>query len=170
MNIFLNVVTHIIILAGIVGMLVFIIKMIVGGENTLEKIIRIFALVSGFLLYFITRAIGISMPQFIMTPLARSAPVVFGVVGMLIPLLIGVLVGWYCLDAMGRESSLPGRIVILISTFILTMFTDVYVAVIKVPSSTQIDTNLLPNLTFVIGLLLFVIFNVKKQRASEASE
>ena len=170
MNIFLNVVTHIIILGGIVGMLVFIIKMIAGGENKLEKTIRTFALIAGFLLYFVTRAIGISLPQFIMTPLAKSAPIFFGIVGMLIPLLLGVFVGWYCLDAMGRQSNLPGRIVILISTFILTMFTDVYVAVMKIPSSTQIDTNLLPNLTFVIGLLLFVVFNVKKQKSSEESQ
>ena len=168
MNIFLNIVTHIIIIFGIVGMFVYTIKMIARGENTLEKIIRIFAMVVGFLVYFIIRAVGVHTPQFILNPLAGSAPVVFGIVGMLIPLLLGVFVAWYCLDAMGRRSNLPGRLVVLISTFILTLFTDIYVAVIKVPSSTQIDTNLLPNLTFVIGLLIFVVFNVKKPRTSEA--
>jgi hypothetical protein len=169
MNIFLNVVTHIIILFGILGMLGFIIKMIVSGENPLEKIIRIFALVVGFLLYFITRAVGISVPQVIVNSLAGITPLSFGIVGMLVPLVVGVLVAWYCLDAMGRQSNLPGRVVILISTFILTLFTDIYVAVIKVPSRNQIDTNLLPNLTFVIGLLLFVVFNVKKKKTAEDS-
>ncbi len=168
MNIFLNVVTHIIILAGIVSMLGFLIKMIVSGESSLEKVIRLFATISGFLLYFIIRAVGASAPQFIINPLAGSTPMFFGIVGMLIPLMIGVLTAWYCLDAMGRQSNLPGRVVILISTFILTMFTDIYVAVMKIPSSDRIDTNLLPNLTFVIGILLFVVFNVKKPKSSDS--
>ena len=163
MNTFFNIVTHLIIIVGIFAMFGFIIKMIAKGGSTLEKLIRVFALIVGFLIYFISRAVGISIPDLIVRSLVGITPLSFGIVGMLFPLIIGILLAWYCLDAMGRRSNLPGRVVVLISTFILTLFTDVYVAVFRLPTANELHTNLLPNLTFVIGLMLFVIFNVKRR-------
>ncbi len=144
-------------------------RMIIKGENKIEKTIRTFALVAGFLIYFTIRAIGFSIPDLIVQSVFGRAPLSFGIVGGLLPLIIGIAVTWYCLDAMKRKGSLPGRIVILISTFILTLFIDVYVAVIKVPTGDKLDTSLLPNLTFVIGLSLFAIFSVRQKNNSTLS-
>jgi hypothetical protein len=163
MNTLFNILTHLIIILGIFGMFGFIIKMIAKGGNTLEKLIRVFALIVGFLIYFMSRALGFSIPDLIVKSLVGITPISFGVVGMLIPLILGVLIAWYCLDAMGRRTNLPARVVVLISTFILTLFSDVYVAVFRLPTANELHTNLLPNLTFVIGLMLFVIFSVKRR-------
>jgi hypothetical protein len=163
MNTFFNIVAHLIIIVGILVIFGFIIKMIVKQENRLERVIRVFALVAGFLIYFMSRAVGISIPDIIVKSLAGTTPLSFGIIGMLFPLILGIFAAWYCVDAMGRISNLPGRVAVLIATFILTLFTDVYVAVFKLPTANKLHTNLLPNLTFVIGLSLYMIFNVKRR-------
>ena len=163
MTILLNVLTHIIIIAGIITMLGFIGRMIQKGDGKLERLIRVFALIAGFLIYFMTRAIGLSIPALIVNSLEQTGALTFWLLAIILPALIGILVAWYCLDAMRRKADLPARVVILISTFILTLFIDVYVATFSIPTGSQLDTNLLPNLTFVIGLSLFVIFNVKRR-------
>ncbi len=163
MNTFFNIVTHLIIIIGMFTIFGFIVKMIARGGSPLEKLIRVLALVAGFLLYFMSRALGFSIPAIIVKALAGTTTLSFGIIGMLFPLIIGILVAWYCLDAMGRRTNLPARVVVLISTMILILFIDVYVAVFKLPTANELHINLLPNLTFVIGLSLFVIFNVKRR-------
>jgi hypothetical protein len=163
MTTLLNVITHIIIIAGIITMLAFIIRMIQKGDGKLEKLIRVFALIAGFLIYFMTRAVGLPIATLIVNSLGQTGALTFWLLALILPGLIGILVAWYCLDAMRRESNIPARVVILISTFILTLFSDVYVATFSAPKGDQLDITLLPNLTFVIGLSLFVIFNVKRR-------
>ena len=61
MTTLLNIITHIIIIAGIIAMLGFIIRMIQKGSGKLERLIRVFAVIAGFLIYFTIRAIGLSI-------------------------------------------------------------------------------------------------------------
>jgi hypothetical protein len=53
------------------------------------------------------------------------------------------------------------RVVILISAFIVTLFSDVYAASYTVSKTGNIDTSLLPNLTFTIGMGLYIILYYK---------
>ena len=166
MNIILNVLTHSIIIFGIVLMLGFIIAMIAKGHPNMEKLIRGIALIAGFLIYFTIRAIGISIPTWIVEAL-QHGKMMFAVAGLLVPSVFGIVITWACLDAWRRKNDLSARLVILISTFILFLFTDVYVAVFRLTTNARLDINLLPNLAFVIGLSLFIVFNAGKQRLDE---
>jgi len=163
MTTLLNIITHIIIIAGIIAILGFIIRMIQKGSGKLERLIRVFAVIAGFLIYFTIRVIGLSIPVLVVNLLKSTETLPFRLLAIVLPALIGILVAWYCLDAMRRQADLPARVVILISTFILTLFIDVYVAVFSISTGAQLGSNLLPNLAFVIGLSLFVIFNVKRR-------
>ncbi len=168
MLLFLNIMAHLIIIVGIIAMLAYIIRMIVKTENRTEKVIRVFALIVGFLTYFIIRVVGISIPDLIVNSMQGFTQRSFGILGGIIPFVLGGLIAWYCLSTMSKHSNLPSRIVVLISTCILILFTDVYVVALKMPTGTDLETDLLPNLTFVIGLLLFAIFNVRRSSSSRA--
>lgn len=167
MAIFFNIVTHILVIAGILSVFYFIYYMIYKTESILEKIIRISALTTGLLIYVGAKAVGISIPGLMMGGISTTNPLTIGFLGVIFPSLIGSFVAWFCIKNLNKSEDLAARLIILISTFIVVMFGDVYVKTYE--TSAKIDglnISLLPNLTFTIGLSLYVIF---KYRSSEKS-
>jgi ABC-type Na+ efflux pump permease subunit len=70
-------------------------------------------------------------------------------------------VAWFCLRSLEQHQDVVGpRLIILISTFVVAMFGDVYVATFQTSEVSQQGVNvaLLPNLTFTVGMCLYFIF------------
>jgi hypothetical protein len=83
--------------------------------------------------------------------------------GLILPALTGAFVAWYCLRNLHKHEDLAHRIVILISTFILFLFADVYIASLGTLISKDVNVSLMPNLTFTLGVSLYIIFKYKHQ-------
>lgn len=140
-------------------MFVFIGAMINSERNWLEKVIKTAAMITGFLIYFGSKSIGISIPAMIAASVQNTNPIVFGFFGLILPSAAGVLVSWYCMKNMRRSEIIASRVVILISAFIAVMFGDVYASTYQIGTvADSMNVALLPNLTFVVGLTLYVIF------------
>lgn len=159
MTTFFNILTHLLIIIGIAGMFVFITMMITSERYWLEKIIKTVAMITGLLIYFGSKSIGISIPVMILVSVQNTNPIIFGLFALVLPSAAGVFVSWYCMKNMRRSEIIASRIVILISAFIAVMFGDVYASTYQIGNSAEaMNTALLPNLTFVVGLTLYVIF------------
>lgn len=154
-----NLLTHVIIVFGMFAMFKFIWYMIKEEPVKLEKVIRTISAVTGFLIYFGALATGVSIPDFMMSSVSSNSKWAFGLLGIMLPLLVGGGIGWYIVLALKRGEEIAGRVIILIATFILTMFTDVYASTFQVdrPDGT-FSQALIPNLTFTVGITLYVIF------------
>jgi hypothetical protein len=80
---------------------------------------------------------------------------------ILIPWSVGIAVAWYFSWCLQKHIDIAFRVVILISAFIVTLFGDVYAASYAMETSGSVDTSLLPNLTFTVGMGLYIILNYK---------
>jgi hypothetical protein len=159
MTVFFNVVTHLLIILGVAGMFAFVGLMIKSEDQWLEKIIKTLAMVAGFLIYFGAKAVGISIPAMMLASVQNTNPIVFGFFGLVLPSAAGIFISWYCMKNMRRSEVIASRIVILISAFIAVMFGDVYASSYQVETLKEsMNAALLPNLTFVVGLTLYVVF------------
>lgn len=163
-----NVITNVLIIVSVVAMIVFIARLIFRGRGELETAVRSMAAVAGFLIYVGSQALGISIPSFMLSAISTTNPLAIGFLGILLPALAGTLVAWYCLNAIQQSEDLGARLVVLLATFIVSLFSDVYVSVLANSEILQEDINvtLLPNLTFTVGISLYVIFKYLPQTAT----
>ncbi len=166
-----NVLTHVIIVLGMIGMFLFIYYMIREEHLKLEKVIRLLAAVTGFLIYFGARATGMSIPSLMMESIKTASGVGFLLAAIVIPGGVGAVVAWYLLRALKKSDDVASRLVIMIAAFILVVFTDVYGATFaESPGLQKLATTLVPNLTFTVGLSLYVILKYLPKRVRLADQ
>lgn len=167
-NHFFNVMTHVLIVSSILGILFLVAKMIFYPSDTIEKTIRMSACTTGFLIYYGSKSIGISIPLMIVKSLVITNPFSIGLFGILIPSLTGYFVAWYCIKNIKKNENIAARLIVLIITFIIVLFGDVYVTAFDVNpiNDTGFDITLLPNLTFTIALSLYMILKYNQKQTT----
>ena len=157
----LNIITHIMIILGITGLIFYIGYAVHKEQELLEKFILIISSMTGFLIYFGARALGLSIPSMMMKSVSITNPIRMTFFSIIIPWTVGTIVAWYFGWCLKKHIDIAFRVVILISAFIVTLFSDVYAASYTVSINGGIDTSLLPNLTFTVGMGLYIILNYK---------
>ena len=164
-NQFFHVLTHVLIVAGILAIIYLVAYMIFSPKDGIESAVRSSAFATGFLIYYGSKALGLSIPSLIITSLMITNPFTIGLFGILIPSLTGYFVAWYCIRNIKKNDNIAARLIILIITFIIVMFSDVYITTYGVPKIGEdvLDIMLLPNLTFTIALSLYVILRYKRK-------
>lgn len=155
-----NVLTNVLIVTSVLAMIFFIGRLIFSGRGELEVAVRSMAAVAGFLIYVGSQAVGLSIPSFMLSAIGTASPFTVGFLGIVLPGAAGVVVAWFCLMNIRQAEELGSRLVVLLSTFIVALLGDAYVATLgtDVTSEQGIDLSLLPNLTFTVGIALYVIF------------
>jgi|SRR5829696_3997762 len=177
-TIFFNLLANLLVILGTLAMVAFIVQLIFKGRSFFgargrseaayrdhgrfqtEVVIRLIAALTGFLIYFGSQAVGLSIPSLMLAALSTTNPVSIGIFGAVAPASAGIVVAWYCLRVIKKSEELGLRLLVLLSTFIIVLFGDVYVASLANREFTQqgLNVSLLPNLTFTIGICLYIIF------------
>jgi glucan phosphoethanolaminetransferase (alkaline phosphatase superfamily) len=159
MAILFLVLTHLFVIVGMLAIAAFITRLVGSEERTVEKIILIAAAMTGFLSYFGAKALGISIPSLMLASAATTNPFTYGLMSVVLPSAAGVFVAWFFVRSLKRSENIARRLVILLSTLILVMFVDVYAATYQINSGASNSLkSLVPNLTFVVAISLYVIF------------
>lgn len=158
---------HVLIVAGLLGLLILVARMIVAPKDAAEKTVRMSAFTSGFLIYYGSKALGISIPVLMIKSLVITNPFSIGLFGILIPSLTGYFVAWYCIRNIRKSDDIAARLIILIVTFIIVLFSDVYATAFDVipMRETGLEITLLPNLTFTIALSLYLIVRYNRKQS-----
>jgi hypothetical protein len=139
--------------------------MIKNSNEIQEKIIRTISLTTGFLIYFGSKAVGLSIPDLLIHAIKISNPYLTIFVGILLPFATGVIAAWFLQRVINKDEDFAARVIILITTFILVLFSDVYVGTFGVHQfNKELNAYLLPNLSFTIGISLYLIFTYKSNR------
>ena len=164
-NHFFHGLTHILIIISILGILYFVSEMIFSGRDIIEKAIRMSAFSTGFLIYYGSKSLGISIPLMMIKSLVITNPFSIGLFGILIPSLTGYFVAWFCIRNIKKSDNISARLIILIITFIIVLFGDVYVTAFGTMPSDKpaFSMTLLPNLTFTIALSLYLILRYNRE-------
>jgi hypothetical protein len=174
---FFNVLANLLVILGTLVMVAFIARLIfqrspfIGGGRSqaayrdhrryqVEVVIRIIAALIGFLIYFVSQAVGLSIPSLMLAAISTTNPASIGIFGVVAPASAGIIVAWYCLRTLKKSEELAFRLLVLLSTFIIVLFGDVYVASLanKEFGPHGLNVSLLPNAAFVIGVCLYIVF------------
>jgi len=161
---FFNILTHILVIGGIIAIFVFIGYMIHISDTALEKGVRIASFATGLLIYIGSQSLGITIPSFLMLSLSTTNPFTIGLLGLLLPSFTGTFVAWYCIRNFYKNEFLAARLIILITTVIAILFGDIYAKAYATGLELErLNLTLLPNLAFISSLSLYVIFNLRKK-------
>lgn len=156
--------THVLVLAAIVGMAVFLVHVIKDDHDVTERLLRVVAFAAGLLSYLAAKAYGVAIPTLIASALDVTKPLTLGFFGAVIPSMAGTFVAWFCLRLMKNDHDVGKRGLVLFASFIFTMFSDSYTALATKITPEQTGFGL-PNMTFVLGIVLYIIFKYKRPKS-----
>ena len=137
-----------------------------------ELLVRLFACLAGFAAYIGARVLGLAVPQLLQSSIETSYPVLVPLLKFVIPGGAGVLMAFWFLRALKQGSEIAHRIMILISSFILAVYADIYAAASAIQSETAkgaVNPNLLPNLAFILAIILYIVFNWRHEQQPPSS-
>jgi hypothetical protein len=159
---------HLLVLASVVGMIYFLFYVITLNPTPVERLLRVAAFAAGLLIYVGAKALGITIPKLMASAIAVTNPATVGFFGVLVPGLSGTIVAWFCLRLMRQDTDVAARGLVLFATFVFTMFADSY-AMMAREATTAAMALVLPNITFVIGVILYTIFKYKPDKPGTTS-
>jgi hypothetical protein len=129
-----------------------------------EKAMRALAAGCGLLFYVGVKAAGISIPDAYRA--LSTGAISLGTFGVALPFAVGLSVAWYSvrtLTGKNHEQNVLGmRILSMVMTYILFLFCDSYLP--YVANEKREFVQLLPNFTFVLSILLYIILCCRPPR------
>ncbi|HLA36014.1 MAG TPA: hypothetical protein VJ001_14215 [Rhodocyclaceae bacterium] len=137
-----------------------------GADRGREAALRVISIVAGFLIYYASRAIGISIPELMLNASSSRDVVAVTLISFIGPIIAGLFVTNICINRIEDDSAIAGRITLLIMVLTLLIFVESYVASYKIDSE-GINIHLLPNVVFVLTVLLYLIFYFKPAGANK---
>jgi len=153
---------HLLIIGTILLLIGVAVGVVVDETSSLERIILSSSLSAGFLAYTAARALGISIPSLLAQSLATSNPFGVAALGLIIPSMCGTFIAWFGLRMMKKDEDVAKRVSLVLGTFIITMFADVYAAMAGEIGLSQ-GKFALPNITFVLGMVFYTIFTYRRK-------
>lgn len=163
MDYFFGLLSHLMIILGVVAQFYSIFYVIKHTEDSTEKIVRITAFTTGLLIFFGSKALNFSLSDLILLGIKEYNPMRFGFFGVFIPSSLGYILAWYFIRQMKNSASQALRIMILIGVFTILQFSDIYLKVINI-NGIPLNRTMIPNLTFTIAIGLYVTlkYEIKK--------
>jgi hypothetical protein len=154
----LSLLTNVFIVAGFAFKVRFMFLLIGAGSSALERFIRASALTVGLLLLVASARLGMSIADLMLRAVSYTA-VSYAVAGVLIPSLTGPLATWYCIRSARRSSNLAARLAILIGTFTIFLFAELYAKAVVTEGFDTVRA-LVPNLVFTLSIGVYLVFRV----------
>jgi hypothetical protein len=150
----------IILVLGLAGIVYFVLLAILEAANTGERTVRTITLMIGLLAYFAAKNLGLSIPDLLLASLSQSTFLPYLVTAALIPAIAGAVISELFIRELRRGGNIAHRIMILITVLIISMFLDLFVYAV----GGGLGSKLLPNVTFVLGVGLYLIFRYDSDR------
>lgn len=158
MSLFFSILINLLIIAAIAAQYIFMGYLVMGAESRGERYIRVLAYSSGVLTVLGAKALGASIPAFLVNSLSNPSPIIMGLVGVLLPAAAGVAMAWYFVRAIQKSKNIATRLLIFIGVLVATQFADVYAAIVRT-SGLALNPALAPNISFIVGVTLYIMLN-----------
>lgn len=140
----------------------FLFKLAVGADSQQERFLRVIAIFVGALITMGAAVSGVTTSTFTASSLAegRAASAAASATSALIPALLGFGVGFLITRTVSKGGDLAMRIMCLVGSLAVTAFIGIYIASVNV-EGLLLGPNAVPNVAFVVGVLLTVILTLK---------
>jgi hypothetical protein len=160
MGVVLDVFLNVLLLGSLAVYLFVLFYVTLRTEDRAERFIRVTALFAGAMIVVATQASGVTYANFIVDAIAKARPGV-ALLSAVIPALGGAALGAYGIHVFKRRGEAVGmRFLALIGMLGASSFLSIYVASMS-NDAKHLRPAAVPNMAFVVGLILYVIFNWK---------
>lgn len=159
MTLALNIFLHTLLIGSLLLFLWVIVAGALAEPDQWERILRLAAIVAGALVALGAQAAGVSYAIFTVDALAgaRAPSAGAAVVGAIIPALIGVGLGFFLVRTINRSGRIARRAMGFLAMLIAVAFAALY-AQITETNGLIIGAAAIPNVSFVVGVILTVVF------------
>jgi hypothetical protein len=144
------------------------------GRLRQECIMRCIAAVAGVLLVLGSRAVGVSIPAFMLNALMLGGYVMTGLLGSLIPGIAGFLVAWVVISRFNSRNEFKNLVSVRLLAMLLSAVLLIYVDSYALSADVARDEAhagafrlLLPNLTFILSAIVLAVFRFNPVPLSE---
>jgi len=164
MQFFFNLLTHLLIIIGIISMLIFIFKLISKeyDRDHREGFILLATVMFSLFVYFAAVGFNLSIPDLLFDAMRSTDYASFSLLlGSAISMAVGTILAWYIIIQIKKHDVFAMRTATMFSVFMLLLFGEVYFKALGETTSSAFNQALLPNVSFVIGMLGYIIFNYK---------
>ena len=144
---------HLLILLGILFMALHTFLMIIHTNNFKETLLKFFGLLLSFLIYYIAILLDFSISDLVLQSIKNSNSMSLIMINFISPLILGFVVAFFINKTSKQRNLIANQGIIMLSTLIIILFVDIYLAVEGVKQ----NIYLLPNVGFTIGLMLYII-------------
>ena len=144
---------HLLILLGILFMALHTFLMIIHTKNFKETLLKFFGLLLSFLIYYIAILLDFSISDLVLQSIKNSNSMSLIMINFISPLILGFVVAFFINKTSKQRNLIANQGIIMLSTLIIILFVDIYLAVEGVKQ----NIYLLPNVGFTIGLMLYII-------------
>ena len=161
---FLTQLDSLVIFASLLLLFVFVLFLVFKDitKNYLEPVIRLFSIITGFIIFYGSKAVGLSMPQLILSSLKLADPIVYASgIGLSVS-IISYFVTRYFINVTKKNAKTAVRLTTMVSVFVLLILADIFISLdsrdLKLDEMEQ-KLILIPNISFVLGVALYFVFD-----------
>ena len=160
MGIFFIILSHAMMVFGIVSVIYGAYMAIASTKSIAERIVRGLAFIAGTFAYLAAKTLGISLPSLLVQSVAGGKWFALILLGTVIPAVSGFLLIRYIMACMRAHDAIAIRVMLMVAALVLVMFADVYIAA-AAQAGFQNLRPLLPNVTFVLTMLCYIVFEYR---------
>lgn len=128
MSTLLVIVADLVIGLGIFVMLVILGGLIYKGKTDVERLVRSFALLAGFLVFLSAKLLKISIPQLMYQAAEMGGLIASSIWAMLLPAIVGLAMSAFFASTLRRGGERQINTLIVVGTLVLCAFCDVFAA------------------------------------------
>lgn len=126
-------------------------------RNPIERAIRALAMFAGAMVVIAAQASGASYADFIVDSLGGVKPLTFGLAGVVMPGVAGGMLAWYMVRAAVVSEVRAVRLLAFVGMLAGVQYLTLY-GVSLGEKGFELSAAALPNMAFVIGIALYVMF------------
>lgn len=159
MSIAFNLALHVLLVGSLLIFLIALVRMSLSQTDPQERILRVAALLAGAMVTLGAQAAGVSYANFTVKALAGARPAsgAAEIGATIIPGLFGVALGFYIVRVYKRSERIAARVMGFVGMLAVTAFAEIY-ATATHTRGVFLGAAALPNVSFVTGIILCVIF------------
>jgi hypothetical protein len=154
-----NIVLNAFLIAAMLFFVIALVALIMATQEPLERALRAAAAFTGALVVLGAQASGVSYANFIVKALEQNKTIGIGFLAAGLPAAAGAGIGWYFVHSMKRSDALTVRLLAFIGMLALASFGSIYAVALN-RSGTALGKAAIPNISFAIALLLYVVLKI----------
>jgi hypothetical protein len=168
MSFLINLILNLLLVGSMIAFVGLGVVAAVRPPDPIERLIRFGALFAGAMIVVGAQVAGLTYSQFIVDSLSSTQPqnLVAKILWAIVPGGLGAGLGYYLTERARQSTNIAIRIMILIGMLAAGQFAQIYTAAVS-EHGLDIGPVAIPNLSFVVGLLLWFVLNQNNNKPTK---